>query len=161
MPRRLGVPNELIRKIIANEGASAAKRKLVAMGKDAVEPVLDAMTGTHGRFHPERHDDSIDILLKVLIEIAKKDVGHLAEAMAHHVPGLNAVAWAIGHSKSRHAQDIMKDLTDHEDSALQSIAEHHLRKAGRAKPKKRKSSYGKSKAKKKSKSQKKKRKKKR
>ena len=103
-----------------------SKRKLVEHADEAVEPILAAIAGAHGRLHPDRRRDSVHDLMDVLERIAEDNVSPLAEALAHDVPAVNAAVWALGHSKSRHARAILKDLLDHEDSAIRSMAEFHL-----------------------------------
>ncbi len=126
---------ELIRRVLHGDRVRAAKFQLLRAGGEAVEPILHAMTGNHGRLHPDRRGEAIDDLLDVLVAIAKRDSEPLAEAMAHDVPGVNAVAWAIGHSSSNHATQILHHFRDHEDGAVRSVAEHHLSKRkGRGSP---------------------------
>lgn len=138
MPRIQRNVHELISRIIAARSVGASRRALIAEGANAVEPILEALAGDHGRFETGSDHDPVNVLLDTLVEIAKRDHRPLAEALAHDVPSLNAVVWALGHSTSRQARAILKDHADHEDGAIRDIAEHHLgrgRRARRAKKK--------------------------
>ena len=115
----------LIRNILDGRNVAAAKRSLIAIGAPAVTPVLDALTGGHGRRHPDAPNASDD-LLKVLAGIAMKDADAVAGSLTHDAPAFNASVWALGHSRSRHAQRILKDLLDHEDHGVRGVAEFHL-----------------------------------
>ena len=115
----------LIRKVMDGK-AGTAKRKLVAAGGEAVEPILDALAGGHGRFHPDHHHKAMNDLMGVLAQIAQKDPKPLAAALATGVPSINAAMFALGHSNSRHATQIMRDALDHHDGALRAIATYHV-----------------------------------
>jgi hypothetical protein len=117
---------ELIRRVLNGDRVLAAKRALVAAGPSAVVPVLEAATGGHGRPAGGRHREALSDLVHVLERIARKDARPLAAALAHDQPGLNMVAWALGHSGSRHAQAILKGLVDHEDGGVRAVARYHL-----------------------------------
>ena len=124
MSKSSPIAHELIRRVIEGRNPAGSARKLVTMGAGAVQPVLEALAGHHGPFHNDE-GQAQETLMKVLVNIAKKDATPLAEAMAHDVPSLNAAVWALGHSSSRHAQAVVKSCLDHEDGAIRSVAEYH------------------------------------
>ena len=123
---------ELIRQILDGVSTSSAKRRLAGMGGAAVEPILEAVTGRHGRLHSDRVEAGIKDLVSVLEKIANKHPGSLASALAHHVPGLNLAVWALGHSSSSLARGILRDLTDHEDNGVRAVAEYHLARGSKS-----------------------------
>lgn len=122
--------HELIRRLMDGRNMPAARRGLVRLGGDAVEPVLEALAGDHGDAHSDV--DATSELLNVLVAIAKDDAKPLAAAMAHDTPCLNAVVWALGHSSTRHAISVMKDLQDHGDTGVTAVAAYHLRRRRKA-----------------------------
>ena len=115
----------LIRNILDGRNVAAARRWLIAIGEPAVGPVLDALTGGHGRRHPDAPNASDD-LLKVLAGIAEKDADAVAGSLTHDAPAFNASVWALGHSRSRHVRQILKGLLDHEDNGVRGVADFHL-----------------------------------
>lgn len=123
-----------IRRILDGVGAGAAKRALVEIGGPAVEPILQAATGKHGKMHPDQHEVAMDDFIAVLVRIAKVKPAALAAALAHHVPGEHLAAYALGHSRSRHARQVLEQLRNDEDNGLRAVAEHHLQRHKRRRP---------------------------
>lgn len=128
---------EQIRKILGGTGVATAKKHLLSRGGDAVEPILDALVGAHGR-RAAADPEAQRTLISILERLAVEDPEPLAEALAHHVPGLNIVVWALGHASTPHALEVLESLSDHEDLAVRAVARHHLergrKKRKRAKP---------------------------
>ncbi|MEE8106366.1 MAG: hypothetical protein V3T86_12595 [Planctomycetota bacterium] len=116
----------LIRRIMDGKGAGAAKKQLIAARGAAVDPVLAALTGGHGRHHPDNVAQATRDLMDVLNGIARRKVTPLAEALADGNPAYAAVIFAIGHSRSRHARKILKDHLDHPDPGVAAVANYHL-----------------------------------
>ena len=113
------------------KGAAAAKKQLIVAGGAAVDPVLSALTGGHGRHHPDNVAQATRDLMDVLNGIARRKVAPLAEALAHGNPAYAAVIFAIGHSRSRHARQILKDHLDHDDPGVAAVANYHLSRSKR------------------------------
>jgi hypothetical protein len=124
-------PAALIRNILDGRSVAASKRKLADHADEAVALVLAAIAGSHGRLHPDRRHDAVNDLINVLERIAERDASPLAEALAHDVPAVNAAVWALGHSRSRHAREVLQQLLEHEDSGIRSVAAYHLERQRR------------------------------
>ncbi len=131
MPAKTANSAELIRKIMDGRAVSSARRELVAMGSGCVDPVLDALTGGHGSFHPHLVGESVNHLIKVLEDIAERDAKCLAASLTHDAPSANIAVWALGHSSSPLARRILQDFADHEDSAIGDVARYHLERQAR------------------------------
>ncbi len=127
----------LIRRVMDGRGASAAKRRLIAAGAASVDPVLAALTGGHGRHHPDNAARATRDFMGILSAIAQRKVDPLAAALAGGKPAYAAVLWAIGHSRTRHALQIIRDHLDHEDPGVSAVARFHAKRRKRTPPKKR------------------------
>ena len=136
MLRRREDIGSLIRRVMDGKGAAAAKKQLIVAGGAAVDPVLSALTGGHGRHHPDNAAQATRDLMDVLNKIAARKVAPLAEALAHGNPAYAAVIFAIGHSRSRLARQILKDHLDHHDPGVAAVANYHLCRSKRPAPKK-------------------------
>ncbi len=136
MAKRFHNPHEEIRNIIDGRNVGRAKAKLAKMGEAAVRPLLEAMTGGHGRI-----GDSLNDLIDVLKTIARKDVKPLVKCLDDH-PALNIVVHAIGHAAldrkkvDRAAMRVLKKFDDHEDDGISSVVDHHVDRIQRATGKK-------------------------
>ena len=113
-----------IRKILDGKGTAATRRNLVKLR--AVDPVLEALVGDHGRPAPGEAEKAMSDLTKVLETLAAEAPDALIEGLTHEKPAFNLVVWALGHSSTRRSQTLLKHFVDHDDPAVSHVAEHHL-----------------------------------
>lgn len=121
-------PHELIGQLV--HGDESAKSKLVRMGRPAVEPLLDALTGGHGKLR-----GAGDQIFDALKRLARKDVGAFVDIAKGH-PAHGLVLFLIGHGSEvkgkavPKAKKALKAHAKHRDRVLRHIAAHHLGDGG-------------------------------
>jgi HEAT repeat protein len=127
MARKADEIDRLLHRVMEGIDTEAAAQRLAALGAAAVDPILDALEGNHGRRAPERDPrDFADDLLPVLIRIAEHNPEPLLEALPRRPQSVVSLVWALRSSRDPRAVDALIDALGHKNQFVRWSAAEAL-----------------------------------